>query len=85
MDLNIPGEILSIHGANPLMLTARANFGGVIREISLAHAPLAQIGDYVLVYSGFAVGIMDDEEAKRILTTTGNSDEPEYPDDDLPT
>ena len=35
--------------------------------MNLAYAPEAAIGDYVLVHAGFAIAIVDAEEAVRTL------------------
>ena len=43
------------------------DFGGVIREISLAYTPEARVGDYVLVHVGFAISVLDAVEAGRIF------------------
>lgn len=67
MCLAVPGQVLSISGEDEITRTARVDFGGVIKEIYLAYAPEARIGDYVLVHVGFAISVIDEEEAGRIL------------------
>ena len=67
MCLAVPGKILSIDGDDPLVRSARVDFGGIIKEIGLAFAPEAQIGDHVLVHVGFAISIIDEAEAQRIF------------------
>jgi len=67
MCLAVPGEVLSISGAEALMRTGRVDFGGIIKEISLAYTPEAEIGDYVLVHVGFAISVIDETEAGRIF------------------
>ncbi len=62
MCLAIPALITSIEGTS-----ARAEIGGVERTISLALTPQAQVGDYVLIHTGFAIGIVDEEEAQETL------------------
>jgi hydrogenase expression/formation protein HypC len=62
MCLAIPTLIRSIEGT-----TARAEVGGVERTISLALTPEAQVGDYVLVHTGFAIGVLDEEDAQETL------------------
>jgi len=47
--------------------TARAEIGGVERSISLALTPEARVGDYVLLHTGFAIGVIDEEEAHETL------------------
>lgn len=46
---------------------ARVDFGGVRRDVSLAALPDAHIGDYVLVHAGFALNVIDESEAQRLL------------------
>mgnify|MGYP001042488421 FL=1 len=62
MCLAIPTLITSIEGT-----TARAEVGGVERAISLALTPEARVGDYVLVHTGFAISVIDEDEAQETL------------------
>ena len=62
MCLAVPAKILSIEGPQ-----ARVEFGGVRRTISVQLLPEAQVGDYVLVHTGFAISIVDPEEAEITL------------------
>jgi len=39
----------------------------VVKEVSLAYVPEAQIDDYVIVHVGFALSKVDAEEAKRVF------------------
>ncbi len=41
--------------------------GGVRREVSLLLVPEAREGDYVIVHAGFAISVVDKEEAERTL------------------
>lgn len=67
MCLAVPGKIISINGDEPLTKTGRVSFGGVIKEVSLAYVPEAQIDDYVIVHVGFALSIVDREAAEQTL------------------
>jgi hydrogenase expression/formation protein HypC len=64
MCLAIPAKIVSTEGED-IMRTGRVDFGGVVKEVNLAFAPEAAIGDYVLVHVGFALSKVDEEEAQR--------------------
>jgi len=44
-----------------------AELDGVRREVSLMLVPEARTGDWVLVHAGYAIGIVDQEEAQRTL------------------
>lgn len=41
--------------------------GGVEREVSLLLTPEAGEGDYVIIHAGFAIGVLDREEAEATL------------------
>lgn len=65
MCLAIPGQILGIQGEEPLFRTARVSFGGLVKEVSLACLPQAEVGDYVLVHAGYALSIVDQTAAQE--------------------
>ncbi|MBX2955826.1 MAG: HypC/HybG/HupF family hydrogenase formation chaperone [Cyclobacteriaceae bacterium] len=66
MCLAIPGKLEEI--TNQLDETFRfgkVSFGGIVKEVNLSMVPEANIGDYVLVHVGVAIGTVDEEEAKK--------------------
>lgn len=65
MCLAIPGKIVSISGDDPMTKIGKVDFGGVIKEVRLAYVPDARIGDYVNVHVGFALSIIDEDEARE--------------------
>jgi hydrogenase expression/formation protein HypC len=67
MCLAIPGKITSISGDDPLMRTGKVDFGGVLREVSLAYVPEVKVGDYVIVHVGFALSRVDEAEANQVF------------------
>ena len=67
MCLAVPGKILSIAGEDALLRSGRVDFGGIVKEISLAYTPEATLGDYVLVHVGFALTVIDAAEAERVF------------------
>jgi hydrogenase expression/formation protein HypC len=69
MCLAIPGRILSIRGDDPMLRTGRIDFGGAVKDINLVYTPEARPGDYVLVHVGFAMTVIDEAEARRVLET----------------
>ncbi|MCL6546458.1 MAG: HypC/HybG/HupF family hydrogenase formation chaperone [Bryobacteraceae bacterium] len=76
MCLAVPGRIVSIREDDPPEVRrAKADFGGIQREICLAYTPEAKIGDYVLVHVGFALNVVDEAEAQRIFDTIRQMDE----------
>ena len=75
MCLAIPGKIESITGDDPITRLGRVNFGGVIKEASLAYLPEAQVGEYVIVHAGFALSKVDEVEAQQIFEYLRRMDE----------
>jgi len=59
--------------AIPMVLIERDEFQGVAeidgvrREISVMYVPEAEVGEYVLVHAGFAIGQVDADEAAKTL------------------
>ena len=62
MCVAIPALVKSIEGS-----LAEVEVGGVSRQVSLQLTPEAQEGDYVLVHAGFAIHIIDEQEARETL------------------
>mgnify|MGYP002775286355 CR=1 FL=1 len=46
---------------------ALVDLGGIRKPISIALVPEANVGDYVIVHVGHAIGVLDPEEAKKTL------------------
>lgn len=67
MCLAVPGRVLSISDDEPLFRTARVDFGGVVKVISLACTPDAGVDDYVLVHAGMAIAVVDQIAAAETL------------------
>jgi len=68
MCLGIPGRIEETFERDGLMM-GRVDFGGVRREVCLAYVPGVAVGSYVLVHVGFAINVLDEEEALATLET----------------
>lgn len=62
MCLAIPALIRAIEGYR-----AEVEIGGVKRVVSLQLVPEANIGDYVLIHTGYAINVVDEEEAQETL------------------
>ena len=62
MCLAIPALIKLIDGSE-----AEAEIGGITRRISLQLTPEAKVGDYVLLHTGYAISILDQDEARETL------------------
>jgi hydrogenase expression/formation protein HypC len=60
--LAIPVLIKSIEDSE-----AEVEIGGITRRISLELTPEARVGDYAIVHTGYAINILDQEEAGETL------------------
>jgi hydrogenase expression/formation protein HypC len=74
MCLGVPGLILAVSG-DGLTRAARVSFGGVVKEVSLAYVPEALAGDHVIVHVGFAISLVDEDEAAKIFEYLRTMDE----------
>jgi hydrogenase expression/formation protein HypC len=75
MCLAVTGRILTIADhppaaaadpGDPLWRMAEVDFGGVRQQVSLACLPGAAVGDQVLVHVGFALSVVEEEEAAAL-------------------
>ena len=62
MCLAIPAKVKSIEGVE-----AEVEVGGVSRKASIVLTPEAKVGDYVLLHTGYAINVIDEEEAQETL------------------
>jgi hydrogenase expression/formation protein HypC len=62
MCLAIPVRIVSVDGE-----AAETEIAGVRRRVSIAFTPEAKVGDYVLLHTGYAIGVIDEAEAEETL------------------
>jgi hydrogenase expression/formation protein HypC len=62
MCLAVPALITKIEGKE-----ADVEIGGITRRISLWLTPEAKLGDYVLLHTGYAISIIDKDEAEETL------------------
>ena len=61
MCLAVPGKILSIVGKD-----ADVDFGGVTRKVNVSLVK-ADVGEYVIIHAGFAIQVVDREEAEETI------------------
>lgn len=68
MCLAVPGKIIDMKpaDADPAAGSlATVDFQGSQIEVSLAFTPQARPGDWVLVHAGFALHVLDEDEARE--------------------
>ncbi len=62
MCLAFPGKIVELDGNRAIV-----DFGGVRQEVDVSLLEDVEVGDWVLVHTGFAIQKMTEEEAKASL------------------
>ncbi|NLS76558.1 MAG: HypC/HybG/HupF family hydrogenase formation chaperone [Chloroflexi bacterium] len=62
MCLAVPALIKRIEGS-----LAEVELGGATLTISLALTPEAQVGQYAIIHTGYAIGLLDEAEALETL------------------
>lgn len=62
MCLAVPGKIVALQD-----MLATVEIGGVTRKISVMLLPETHVGEFVLVHAGFAIQLIDEEEAEKTL------------------
>jgi hydrogenase expression/formation protein HypC len=64
MCLGVPGKVVAIYKEK---MMADVEISGVVTEVGLQFVPDVEIGEYVLVHTGFAMHKMDEAEAMETL------------------
>jgi hydrogenase expression/formation protein HypC len=74
MCLGIPGKVVETYAEHDVPM-GKVDFGGVFKRVCLAHVPHASVGQYVIVHVGFALGVVDEAEARQIFEFLERMDE----------
>lgn len=72
MCLAVPMRLLELHGQSGILA-----IGGVRKEVMLTLTPEAKVGDWLVVHAGYALEILDEQEAENtvaLLRSLGESD-----------
>jgi len=90
MCLGVPGKVLSIEPSEEGILMGKVSFGGVAKDVCLAYVPEVQVGQYVIVHAGFALNLLDEQEAMEVfdllrqMEACAEQTDPLQPDADRP-
>ncbi len=74
MCLGVPGKVIEIFERDGIRMGV-VDFGGIRREACLEYAAEVDLGSYVVIHVGFAISVVDEEEAARsyaLLAEMGN-------------
>ena len=68
MCLGIPAKVVEVHRMEDLgLVEGKVDFDGVQKSVNLSFTPEAEVGDYVVVHVGFAISVVDENEALTTL------------------
>ncbi len=63
MCLAVPGKVIELIDAN----YAKVDFGGITRRVGISLIENISLEDYVIVHAGYAIEILNKEEAEERL------------------
>ncbi len=66
MCLAIPGKVIEIYEEAGLPM-GKIDYSGTINKACLAYVPEVKLGQYVIVHAGFAIQILDEDEAEAVF------------------
>jgi len=81
MCLGVPGKVIEVYDEDGIRMGA-VDFGGITRKACLEYAPEVGLGSWVVIHVGFAISVVDEEEAKRsyeLLAEMGNLEDIDLP------
>jgi hydrogenase expression/formation protein HypC len=64
MCLAIPGKVIEIYEEHGLKM-GKLDYAGTINSACLEYVPEIKIGQYAVIHAGFAINIIDEEEAQK--------------------
>lgn len=67
MCLGIPGRVVETYQEHDILM-GKVDFGGVAKKVCLEHVPQVEVDSYVIVHVGFALSVVDEEEAQQIFS-----------------
>jgi hydrogenase expression/formation protein HypC len=74
MCLAVPGKVVAIFEENGLLM-GNVDFSGTVNVTCMAYVPEVKLGQYVIVHAGFAISILDEEEAQEVFKAFGELEE----------
>ncbi len=66
MCLAIPGKLIKILENTGLKM-GEVDYDGTVSQVCLEYVPEIELGQYTVVHAGFALSILDAEEAQKTL------------------
>jgi hydrogenase expression/formation protein HypC len=67
MCLGIPGKVVETYREHDVLM-GKVDFGGVAKRVCLDHVPEVKVNNYVIVHVGFALAVVDEDEAQQVFS-----------------
>ena len=83
MCLGVPGKVIETYEEDGIRM-GTDDFGGIRRKACLEYAPEVEVGHWVVIHVGFAISVVDEDEAARsyaLLAEMGNLENIDLPQD----
>ena len=64
MCLAVPGKVIKIYDEGGLKM-GEIDYSGTVNSVCLEYVPEVETGQYVIVHAGFAISVLDEEEAQK--------------------
>jgi hydrogenase expression/formation protein HypC len=66
MCLGIPGKVVETYTEHEILM-GKVDFGGVFKHVCLEHTPAVHPGQFVIVHVGFALEVINEDEARAVF------------------
>jgi hydrogenase expression/formation protein HypC len=77
MCLGVPGRVIEVFEQDGIRM-GTVDFGGIRRTACLEYAPEVALGSFVVIHVGFAISVVDEEEAARSYALLAEMDNLEF-------
>jgi hydrogenase expression/formation protein HypC len=77
MCLGVPGKVTELFDEDGVRM-GTVDFGGITRKACLEYVPEVEVGSFVVIHVGFAISVVDEEEAARAYELLAEMDNLEY-------
>ena len=77
MCLGVPGKVTELFQEDGVRM-GTVDFGGITRKACLEYEPEVEVGSFVVIHVGFAISVVDEEEASRAYALLAEMDNLEY-------
>ncbi len=75
MCLAVPGKLIAISSTETSPRMAKADIGGVIREICIDWLPDLKLNEYVMIHAGYALEKIEENEARKQINLLLDAEE----------